>query len=164
MKLLSTGQAARRCAVTRETIGKWIRAGKLSVRKTAGGHYRIPEESLQPFLCKLQPDSSHGDSPELRHCWQFFARRGQVSRRCQACVVYRAGAIRCLEPSRLPAELGFCGTHCRKGCNNCSYFQAQWATPLRVLVITDDPEFQDALQEGAKAGQLEMRFTCCPYE
>jgi len=64
----------------------------------------------------------------------------------------------------LSVALGFSGAHCKTGCNDCSYFQTQWATPLRVLVVTDDPEFQAALQNGAKSSQLELRFTGCPYE
>lgn len=164
MKLLSTGQAAQRCAVTRETIGKWIRAGKLPVRKTAGGHYRVPEESLRPFLRDLQPEGPSDEPSQPAYCWQFFARRGRVSRKCQACIVYRSRATHCFELSKLPVGVGFSGTHCKTGCNDCPYFQTRWASPLRVLVITDDPEFQAALEDGAKGSQLEMRFTGCAYE
>ena len=164
MKFLSTGQAAKRCGVTRETVGKWIRAGKVASRKTAGGHYRISEESLRPFLPQAQDSTSSEDSTQLDYCWNFFKREGRPSPSCRSCIVYRSKARRCFELSRLPAELGFSGVHCDGGCQGCLYFQTQWARSIRVLAITDDAAFQSSLQEDAEACQIQMRFASGPYE
>ncbi len=39
--LLTTGQAAKLCEVTPDTVLKWIRKGRLRGGRTAGGHFRI---------------------------------------------------------------------------------------------------------------------------
>lgn len=48
--LLSTGDVARLCGVTRDGVGHWIRAGKLPAFRTPGGHFRVRAEDLRHFL------------------------------------------------------------------------------------------------------------------
>jgi excisionase family DNA binding protein len=48
--LLTTGDVARLCGVTRDGVGHWIRAGKLPAFRTPGGHFRIQADDLQAFL------------------------------------------------------------------------------------------------------------------
>ena len=48
--LLSTGDVARVCGVTRDGVGHWIRAGKLPAFRTPGGHFRVRDEDLRDFL------------------------------------------------------------------------------------------------------------------
>jgi excisionase family DNA binding protein len=48
--LLTTGDVARVCGVTRDGVGHWIRAGKLPAFRTPGGHFRIQKEDLHAFL------------------------------------------------------------------------------------------------------------------
>ncbi|MCZ6600812.1 MAG: response regulator [Acidobacteria bacterium] len=50
--LLSTGDVARVCGVTRDGVAHWIRAGKLPAFRTPGGHFRVRDEHLRDFLRK----------------------------------------------------------------------------------------------------------------
>ena len=43
----TTGQAARLCSVTPDTVLKWIKAGRIEAQRTAGGHYRISPQELE---------------------------------------------------------------------------------------------------------------------
>lgn len=43
-------EVAAMCGVTRVTVADWITRGRLAVRWTAGGHRRIPRESLATFM------------------------------------------------------------------------------------------------------------------
>jgi len=98
---LSTGQAARYCFVTSETILKWIRTGQLTAQRTPGGQYRIRVRDLRSFL------KEHDMSTELLdeetgvqpYCWEFHCRQGSDEKGsvCQVCPVYRSGARSCWE-------------------------------------------------------------------
>lgn len=55
----STGQAARCCFVTSDTILNWIHAGSLEAQRTAGGQYRIRREELLRFM------RAHGMNTDL---------------------------------------------------------------------------------------------------
>ena len=48
--LLTAREAARFLGVSYPTIKKWILAGKLKTVQTPGGHHRVPEIALRPFL------------------------------------------------------------------------------------------------------------------
>ncbi len=48
-RMLTTGQAAKICSVTPDTVLKWIHSGALPARRTAGGHHRIDEQDLSRF-------------------------------------------------------------------------------------------------------------------
>ncbi len=48
---LTTGQIARHCHVTPETVANWIKRGQLKAGTTPGGHYRVPSDELANF-CK----------------------------------------------------------------------------------------------------------------
>jgi len=50
--LLTPREAARLIGISYSTIKQWILAGKLKTAKTPGGHHRIAQASLQPFLAK----------------------------------------------------------------------------------------------------------------
>ena len=50
--MLTPREAARLLGISYPTIKQWILAGKLKTRKTPGGHHRIAEGSLKPFLDK----------------------------------------------------------------------------------------------------------------
>jgi molybdopterin-binding protein len=45
-------EAARMLAISYPTIKQWILSGKLKTTLTPGGHHRIAESSLKPFLDK----------------------------------------------------------------------------------------------------------------
>jgi molybdopterin-binding protein len=48
--LLTAREAARLLGISYSTIKQWILAGKLKTVQTPGGHHRIAENSLKPFL------------------------------------------------------------------------------------------------------------------
>ena len=52
--MLTPREAARMVGVSYPTIKQWILAGKLKTVPTAGGHHRLTEAALKPFLAKDQ--------------------------------------------------------------------------------------------------------------
>jgi molybdopterin-binding protein len=48
--MLTAREAARLLGVSYPTIKQWILQGKLTTAKTPGGHHRIAESTLKPFL------------------------------------------------------------------------------------------------------------------
>jgi len=48
--LLTPREAAAALGVSYATIKQWILAGKLTTRKTPGGHHRVPQSALKPLL------------------------------------------------------------------------------------------------------------------
>ena len=49
-ELISTGDAARACGVSTQTIVNWIRQGRLRAATTGGGRFRVHADSLVAFL------------------------------------------------------------------------------------------------------------------
>src|SRR3990172_4938117 len=56
---LTTGEAARHCLVTPDTIANWIASGHLPAQRTRGGQYRIRVEDLRAFM------AAHGMRTDL---------------------------------------------------------------------------------------------------
>lgn len=50
--MLTPREAARMIGISYPTIKQWILAGKLKTVQTAGGHHRLAESALKPFLAK----------------------------------------------------------------------------------------------------------------
>lgn len=50
--LLTPREAARMLGISYPTIKQWILSGKLQTTPTPGGHHRIEQSSLKPFLAK----------------------------------------------------------------------------------------------------------------
>ena len=50
--MLTPREAARLLGISYPTIKQWILNGKLKTSTTLGGHHRIAEASLKPFLAK----------------------------------------------------------------------------------------------------------------
>ena len=121
---LSTGEAAELCSVTRDTVLKWIAAGRLPAKRTAGGHHRIPHHSLIPILQggsttgslreETQSSPERGAALPFQYCWEFYSRNGKVPAGCMECIVYRSGTRRCYELSRLPVEAGHTRLFCER--------------------------------------------------
>jgi two-component system response regulator VicR len=51
-RFLTTGDVAEYCQVSRSSVFRWIREGKLPAFTTPGGHYRVPEREFRSFLAK----------------------------------------------------------------------------------------------------------------
>ena len=52
--MLTPREAARMLGISYPTIKQWILTGKLKTAQTPGGHHRIAESALKPFLAKDQ--------------------------------------------------------------------------------------------------------------
>jgi molybdopterin-binding protein len=50
--LLTPREASRLLGISYPTIKQWILSGKLKTIQTPGGHHRIAESSLKPYLAK----------------------------------------------------------------------------------------------------------------
>jgi excisionase family DNA binding protein len=116
----STGQAARYCYVTADTILNWINNGSLRAHRTAGGQYRILAMELLSFMREHDMSTSLIDSEmDVRpYCWEFHC-SGRTEPGCLECVVYRSGAINCFElRDVLPPEKRLIPR-----CSECDYHQ-----------------------------------------
>lgn len=52
IQMLTPREAARLLGVSYPTIKQWILSGKLKTVQTPGGHHRLTEAALKPFLAK----------------------------------------------------------------------------------------------------------------
>ncbi len=126
LRAFSTGEAARFCYVTSETIQNWIRAGRLPAQRTAGGQYRIRARDLRAFMAENGMDTAVLDDKEnvRPNCWEFHgqiaARFGSFSQEvCATCLVRRSGTRNCWE---LHGLLPLTARRYSQ-CEECSYFQ-----------------------------------------
>jgi excisionase family DNA binding protein len=164
---LTTGQAARLCSVTSDTVLKWIKKGSLEAVRTAGGHYRIKRQNLTHLLTvgsrsRLSPDIM-GAAPEQLRCWEYFSRGGAVREECEACAVYRARAARCFRMAMMGADIGHARRFCQTSCEECVYFQRMSGMPTNVLVVTADRQLVQRLEDHQYEG-MALRFARNAYE
>ena len=52
-KYITTGTASRECGVSKSTILKWIKQGRLQTLCLPSGHYRIDKAAFEKFLSTL---------------------------------------------------------------------------------------------------------------
>lgn len=143
---LSTGEAARMCSVKPDTVLKWIRKGKIQALRTAGGHFRIRKEELQPFITVTDAAEvqvlSQEDSPKVR-CWDFRVEGGKPDRRCLSCIVFRAQAQKCfvIAESGCSYEMNcvFCSTG---SCDSCDYYKYATVSKRKVLVVSKNIDYE----------------------
>lgn len=178
--LLTTGQAAKLCAVTPDTVLKWIKKGRLTATRTAGGHYRVALPDLEPFMAGFgqkgigaavataswQPYPSqdgtkedHDDAP----CWDFLSDGGEVREACRQCVVYRVRATRCFLMAGLDTDVGHAHEFCEGSCEDCVYYRRIQGMSTQVVFITSDEDLVsqvDSLEDGSVA----LRFARNGYE
>ena len=72
--LLTPREAARMLGISYPTIKQWILSGKLKTSPTPGGHHRIPQSALKPFL---QSDAQKQPS-ESRERFRRVSGRNQI--------------------------------------------------------------------------------------
>ncbi len=104
VQAFSTGQAARFCYVTSETILNWIRSNRLKAQRTAGGQYRILLDDLREFMHESGMSTALLDTEKgvRPYCWEFHcqvtARYNRSSREvCEGCLAHRSGTLYCWE-------------------------------------------------------------------
>ncbi len=74
LPLLKPREAATMLGISYPTVKQWILSGKLPTVQTPGGHHRIEQAALQPFLDidKLKP------APESRERYRRVSGRNQL--------------------------------------------------------------------------------------
>ena len=122
---LTTGQVAKLCSVTPDTVLKWVQSGKLPASRTPGGHCRIHRVALFEFLS--QRTRKESERP-YQFCWEFNAKSGEIRSACRSCLVYRSRAARCYELAREVKNSGRVKLLCRTPCRECEFYQMlqQW--------------------------------------
>ncbi len=167
-ELLTTGKAARLCAVKPDTILKWIKRGRLEAVRTAGGHYRIHRCDIEPLVRGLRmgdmtspppPDCN----PQPMRCWEYLSPDGEVREECRKCVVYRVRAAWCFQIAGLSQDIGHAKHFCRTSCRDCAYYRRVRGLASHVLVVTSDKAFQYRLSAG-EPKQLALQFAQNAYE
>jgi excisionase family DNA binding protein len=177
--LLTTGQAARLCAVTPDTVLKWIKKGRLKASRTAGGHYRVALPDLQPFLAgfgqkentlPIVAPASPVPSQEGKEvsdegvpCWEFLSVDGEVQEDCKSCVVYRVRATRCFLMAGIAGDVGHSKQFCQGSCEDCAYYQRLQGGTAPVLFITADQGLESQV-ECFDEGSFTLRFARNGYE
>jgi len=171
-KLLTTGQAAKLCSVTPDTVLKWIHSGALAARRTAGGHHRIDEQELTPFLeptqrpdvsaIELEPTNGSSEESVTRYCWEYNNEE-DTPEGCRDCVVYQLRAQRCYEVAKLSPELGHTKLHCKGNCMDCEYYRRVHLQATNVMVVTDDSDLIATLEQQTSEAPYNMEITNCEY-
>lgn len=177
--LLTTGQAAKLCAVTPDTVLKWIKKGRLKASRTAGGHYRVALPDLRPFLAGFgqgeEPRasrqatvhvSSHDGTEATAEevpCWEYLTVDGSVQEECKQCVVYRVRATRCFLMAGLDGDVGHSRQFCHGSCEDCVYYQRLQGGSASVLFITADQNLEGQI-EGFGGEEFSLRFARNGYE
>jgi excisionase family DNA binding protein len=123
---VSTGEAARHCLVSADTIANWIAVRRLPAQRTCGGQYRIWVDDLRAFMEAhgMRTDSLDRDLGLAPACWEFWAATDPRSASpsspssCVDCPVRRSHAEDCyLIRPLLPG-----GPVRARSCVECAYF------------------------------------------
>jgi excisionase family DNA binding protein len=163
-RYVTTGEAARLCSVTPDTVLKWVKAGKVPAQRTAGGHHRIPLSALTALTKADIPslERRYVDAP-YHFCWEFHAREGEIPESCEKCIVFRSRSRRCYEMSKLPAEAGFVGLYCKGSCEQCDYFKTVIGQRQNVIVVTDRASLREALEDEEGRADFNLKIADCEY-
>ncbi len=159
-KLLTTGQAAKLCSVTPDTILKWIKKGRLQATRTAGGHYRIRPDDLN--LGPHQAEDPQAPS-SYQYCWEYNNQGCTLPEECTDCIVYRTRAHRCFEVIKLAAEVGHARYYCKQSCEECEYFNQVHRETTNLLVISDNDMHIATLRRDAQGHPVNLEFANCEY-
>ena len=118
---LTTGQAARHCFVTADTIANWIRSGLLRAQRTAGGQYRIRTEDLRTFMSAkgMSTAALDGEAESRVPCWEFRSPDTQAGSRCAECLVRYLKALDCFKLMGMRSG----GNWPARDCLECEYFR-----------------------------------------
>jgi len=73
--MLTPREAARMIGISYPSIKQWILTGKLKTVKTTGGHHRIAQSTLKPFLVKDRTRSAS----ESRERYRRVSGRNQLA-------------------------------------------------------------------------------------
>lgn len=138
--ILSVAKAAELCGVNRNTVGLWIRSGKLPAYRI-GKKYTIPVEELIFFL-----NSSGQSIPEklggknlkgpffrtAQSCWQYFQDKTS-ERNCDNCTVFINQLDVCFIGKSSSA------LQCGGLCDSCEYYRENYFARIQFIQQLDFP-------------------------
>lgn len=163
-KVLSTGQAARLCSVTRDTVLKWIKLGKIEAIQTPGGHYRIKGESLKPYTSMSNaPRTPETDEKPVSFCWEYHSQDGEIKHDCRECMVFQSRAQKCFLMAGLGEKTGLAGVHCKDNCYDCEYFHFVNGDKINVLLVTENENLKRTIQANV-SDRIVLKFVSCEYD
>jgi excisionase family DNA binding protein len=168
MSYVSTGKAAELLSVTPDAVLKWIKKGKLRVRKTAGGHYRVSLDSINKLLASEEESFSETSSSvpikQRVPCWEFHAVDGKIKDDCRTCLIFKSRGEKCYEVGMALKKERSGATCCPTSCEDCEYFKTQKLQPVNVLVFTESDSLRDSLKKEAATSNLRLQFASCEYD
>lgn len=166
-EILTTGQAAALCSVTRNAVFKWIQSGYLSAYRTAGGHHRIDRRELERLMKApgLHPEKSGARirrDKRRQYCWEYNG-NGEIKDACLDCAVYSLRAMRCYEVAKLAPNVPHPKLFCSERCEDCDYYKDMHGKTSNVLVVTNDQMLASALLADADGAGFNLEVTDCEY-
>jgi len=167
-ELLTTGQAARLCAVTPDTVLKWIRSGRLQATRTAGGHHRIAREDLEWALRGRSSTSRRRWVPppdadrSFSYCWEYNG-KGDLLEGCRECAVFKMRALRCYEVVEHAKQVGHSMVFCEGSCMECDYYRIVHKQAANVLTLTDNDILTAYLRKSSSVTPFNFEFADCEY-
>ncbi|MHC4472157.1 MAG: excisionase family DNA-binding protein [Planctomycetota bacterium] len=155
-RLLTTGQVAKLCSVTPDTVLRWIKKGRIRAERTPGGHHRLHRSDVESLRA---PPGDKG----YEFCWEFHSEEGRLQDACRECLVYQARALRCYELAVRAPEQGHAKLFCKTTCEECDYYQAMLGRAANVLVVSNREEVTRALEQQAFEATFNLAVTDCEY-
>ncbi|MGD2270502.1 MAG: excisionase family DNA-binding protein [Desulfobacterales bacterium] len=139
-KTLSVARAAALCGVNRNTVGLWIRSGKLRANRV-GRNYAIPVEELIFLLKSTRQNipeelkSRETTGPIFRsipNCWQYFEDK-VFPKECENCTVFKKQLNVCFIGKESSA------LHCNGQCVRCEYYHEVYRPRIEFIHQIDFP-------------------------
>jgi excisionase family DNA binding protein len=165
-RFLSTGEAAKHCSVTPDTVLKWIKSGRLPSRRTAGGHYRINPEDLRKLLSSGRQSTADrkrtSNERHIRYCWEYNGVESLLDD-CAECIVYQLRARRCYEV-KFASDIDHGKLNCSGKCEECEYYHNVREQATNVLVVTNNEALIASLKQDAELAPYRLRVTECEYK
>ncbi len=124
-RALTSGQAARFCYVTSDTIVNWIKAKCLPAQRTMGGQYRILVDDLRHFMYRhgMNTDLLNEEFEARTYCWEALIQERKkhegVEDPCENCLVRQSMAFNCFVlRAAMPSRQWLCSN-----CKDCEYYK-----------------------------------------
>jgi len=164
--MLTTGQAARLCAVKPDTVLKWIKKGRLRAVRTAGGHFRVDQTDVALLVSQdrgrdRQWEERSALCSRPMRCWEYM--NHGPGDECRDCVVRQVRANWCWKLVNLVRGTGHAKRFCTGLCQECPYYRRVHGLLTNVLVITRDEALIQELARRANHS-IDFRFARRGYD
>ena len=146
MSYVSEEKAARLLLVSRDTVLKWVKDGRLQAKKAADERYLISRDSVLKLLTAeegLIEEIINEKRPSVP-CWEYNAENGKITDDCHSCPVFQTRKKKCYEVGKFLKETGHGATCCATDCEDCSYYKAQRRSSSDVVILPDSETLKDS--------------------